>query len=146
MAKPLSRSDLEGRWELLSWIQEYDDGRRIYPLGEQVEGFIDYCTGRMSCMMSRKPRSPFVSGGQWDASRDEKASAYDGFMAYWGRFDIHGDEVVHRVEGSLFPNWTGGEQRRKAKLDGNKLYLTARLETGTPEARTASLLWRRLTD
>ncbi|MCY1306676.1 Lipocalin-like domain protein [compost metagenome] len=56
---------------------------------------------------------------------------------------MQGDTVLHHVRHSLFPNWEGGTQRRVAQLDGNVLALTARLEEGTSEARTARLVWRR---
>ncbi|MNR06565.1 hypothetical protein D3C85_1226390 [compost metagenome] len=44
---------------------------------------------------------------------------------------------------SLFPNWEGGSQKRVAIFNGDTLELTARLEEGTAEARTAKLSWRR---
>lgn len=134
---------IDGRWDIVSWSQHYDDGRRVYPLGESLTGFIQYHQGAMCCMVARKERAAFTSGGQWDASAPEKAEAYDGFLAYWGRYEVVGDEVIHRVEASLFPNWAGGVQRRRAKLVGGELHLLARLEDGTPQARTASLVWRR---
>ncbi|MCY1251387.1 Lipocalin-like domain protein [compost metagenome] len=56
---------------------------------------------------------------------------------------MDGDNILHHVRHSLFPNWVGGTQRRVAQLDGDVLALTARLEEGTPEARTARLTWRR---
>ncbi|MNW12958.1 hypothetical protein D3C71_2107770 [compost metagenome] len=44
---------------------------------------------------------------------------------------------------SLFPNWVGGSQQRVAILEGDVVALTARLEEGTSEARTARLVWQR---
>ena len=57
---------------------------------------------------------------------------------------VEGDTVTHAVDLSLFPNWQGGQQKRRFALraDG-MLELTARLEEGTSEARTARLVWRR---
>jgi hypothetical protein len=98
----------------------------------------------MSCIMSRRTRSPFTTGGQWNADSQEKAAAYEECMAYAGTYEIVGDSVIHHVDISLFPNWIGGQQRRVAQLDGDGLSLLARLEDGTPEARTARLRWRRL--
>lgn len=49
-------------------------------------------------------------------------------MAYAGTYEIDGNSVVHYVDISLFPNWIGGEQRRIARLDGDRLALLARLE------------------
>lgn len=135
----------DGLWQIVAWEQLYDDGRRELPMGERLEGFIRYSPdGRMACMIGRADRARFEKGGQWNAPDEEKARAYDSMLAYAGRFRIDGDTVTHFVELSLFPNWKGGEQKRRFELraDGT-LALTARLEEGTAQARTARLLWRR---
>lgn len=62
-------------------------------------------------------------------------------MSYAGTYDVEGDVISHHVELSLFPNWEGGVQRRTARRVGRELHLEARLEEGTPEARTARLVW-----
>jgi hypothetical protein len=135
----------DGQWQVLAWEQVYDDGRRELPMGEQLEGFIRYSPdGRMVCMISRADRARFELGGQWNAPDEEKARAYDSMLCYAGRYRVEGDTVTHLVDMSLFPNWKGGEQKRRFALrpDGT-LELTARLEAGTPQARTARLVWRR---
>jgi len=135
----------DGQWQVVAWEQLYDDGRRELPMGDRLEGFICYSPdGRMVCMISRADRARFEKGGQWNAPDEEKARAYDSMLAYAGRYSVDGDTVTHFVDMSLFPNWKGGEQKRKFALraDGT-LELTARLEAGTPQARTARLAWRR---
>lgn len=137
--------DPTGRWDILAWEQLYDDGRRELPMGDQLEGFIRYTPdGDMVCMIARTDRPKFVRGGQWNAPDDEKAGAYQSMLAYAGRWSVDGDVITHRVQMSLFPNWKGGEQKRRLQVnpDGT-LALTARLEEGTPQARTAKLVWRR---
>lgn len=134
-----------GRWNLVAWEQRYDDGRLQKPMGEHPRGFIRYTAdGEMVVMISREDRRRFEKGGQWDAPDDEKAYAYNTMLSYAGRFSVEGDTVTHHVDMSLFPKWEGGVQKRKFELkpDGT-LELTARLEAGTPEARTAALVWRR---
>ena len=137
--------DLTGRWDIVSWEQLYDDGRRELPLGERLTGFIRYLPdGDMVCMISRADRPRFEQGGQWHAPDADKARAYESMLSYAGRYRIDGDLIVHTVEASLFPNWVGGEQKRRFALqDDGTLALTARLEDGTPQARTARLAWRR---
>jgi hypothetical protein len=143
-------SDLIGRWDIVSWLQLYDDGRRQAPLGDRLEGFIRYLpasadgSADMICMIARADRANFTTGGQWDASEAEKAGAYNSMLAYAGRYRLEGDTVIHEVTTSLFPNWKGGEQRRHVRFEGrNKLFIEARLEAGTPQARTAQLAWVR---
>lgn len=141
----MSEQAIIGRWQIVAWEQVYDDGRRTYPLGQQVEGFIQYDPdGRMMCMLCRGDRQNFSTGGQWNASLEEKAAAYSSMLAYAGTFTFGGDTVSHHVELSAFPNWKGGIQKRRIEtMDAGRLALVARLEEGTSEARTARLIWKR---
>ena len=60
-----------------------------------------------------------------------------------GRYTVHEGRVLHHVETSLFPNWVGGAQERRYKLDGDRLPLsTAPLLQGGRERR-ALLVWER---
>ena len=138
-------ADLVGRWDIVSWVQAYDDGRVQHPMGEDLEGFIRYTAdGEMVCMIVRGDRAAFATGGQWDASDEEKAVAYQSMLSYAGRYEVVGDAVTHHVELSLFPNWAGGQQRRRFVFrDDGTLALEARLEADTQQARTARLVWRR---
>lgn len=148
----IEHADIIGRWDIVSWLQLYDDGRREAPLGERLEGFIRYLPpnpdglGDMICMIAKADRPNFTTGGQWNADDAEKAAAYGSMLSYAGSYRIDGDAVIHAVHISLFPNWKGGDQRRKARLEGaDKLFIEARLEDGTSEARTAQLAWKRAT-
>lgn len=60
-------------------------------------------------------------------------------LSHSGRWRIDGDVITHE-----FTSGKGGEQKRRFQLqpDGT-IALTARLEEGTPQARTARLVWRR---
>lgn len=139
----MKRSDLFGRWTIVEWLQTYDDGRVVHPMGKVLDGFIEYGPHGMFCFLASGERPPFSTGGQWSADDREKAAAYSSCLSYAGTFDVDGDSVTHHVRHSLFPNWVGGTQRRTAQLDGDALSLSARLEAGTPEARTVVLTWRR---
>ena len=134
-----------GRWQIVAWEQIYDDGRRTYPMGEQVEGFIQYdFDGHMMCMLCRGDRQNFTKGGQWNASVQEKADAYGSMMAYAGTYTCMDNTVSHHVQLSAFPNWKGGIQKRGIeKMDDVQLVLIARLEEKTSEARMARLIWKR---
>jgi len=71
----MNLNEIEGRWEIRSWRQEYDDGRVVLPMGEALVGFADYRKGRVTIMIAQAHRPHFVTGGQWDASEAEKARA-----------------------------------------------------------------------
>jgi hypothetical protein len=137
--------DVVGRWNIVSWVQEYDDGRVQYPMGEDLVGFIRYTAdGDMAVMIAKRDRPDFATGGQWDASDSDKAAAYQSMLSYAGRYELGDGYVVHHVDLSLFPGWVGGQQRRTLvhRPDGT-IALEARLEPDTPQARTARLVWRR---
>jgi Lipocalin-like domain len=137
--------EIVGRWDIISWEQVFDDGRVQRPLGEELDGFIRYTAdGDMICMIMRRGRAPFTSGGQWDAENAELAEAYRSVLSYAGRYSFDGETITHHVELSLFPNWIGGDQRRRVVSHGaDTIALEARLEEGTSRARTARLAWRR---
>ena len=140
----MGKKMLEGRWNILSWRQEYDDGRRVFPFGEEIEGFIQYDHETMFCAISRTPRTAFTTGGQWDAADSDKAKAYNEYLTYAGSYDFDGEYVTHRIELCVFPNWQGTSQRRRViRHNDNAISLVARIEEGTSEARTAILSWRR---
>ena len=52
--------------------------------------------------------------------------------------------VVHRLDTCSYPNWVGTEQRRRFRLEGDRLTLTTpRIERGGAEA-VATVVWERL--
>lgn len=142
----MSLSSIQGRWEIIAWEQAYDDGRTTYPMGTDLVGFIEYGPHGMFCVIAKADRPAFTSGGQWNANNEEKAQAYSSYLTYAGGYRVEGDCIVHEVNHSLFPNWQGGEQRRQASFVDGLLHLSARLEDGTAEARTARLIWRKKSD
>ncbi len=143
----MTRDDILGRWLIVDWRQDYDDGRVTYPLGQGLRGFIEYGALGMFCVIEQPDRPP-LAASQWTASAADKAAAYSSYFSYAGGWEIERVEgrsalVAHHVQHSLYPNWEGGVQRRSARLENGLLYLSARFEEGTPEARSAHLIWRR---
>jgi len=140
----MNRETIKGRWSILAWEQLYDDGRVVLPMGTELEGFIEYSDFGMFCVVARKGREAFTTGGQWSAEDAEKAAAYSSYLTYAGDYEVDGNTITHKVQHSIFPNWVGGSQKRVAELDGDVLSLVARLEEGSSEARTARLRWTRV--
>lgn len=144
----MTRDDILGHWLIVDWRQDYDDGRVTHPLGQGLRGFIEYgAHGTMFCVIER-PGRPALSASQWTASDADKAAAYSSYFSYAGGWEIERVEggqaiVAHHVRHSLYPNWEGGVQRRSARLQDGQLYLSARFEEGTEQARSAHLIWRR---
>jgi hypothetical protein len=58
------------------------------------------------------------------ATLEEKSRMADGVVAYAGRYEIKGDEVIHHIEVSFFPNLVGRANVRKPTFQGKLLILT----------------------
>ena len=142
MSTTMDKAQILGRWRIVEWVQRYDDGTEKYPLGRKPQGFIQYDSDRMFCFLCSAERKP-LTGGQWTSPDAEKAAAYASCFVYSGTYEIAGDEILHKVDLSLYPNWVGTTQRRRTLFREGHLALTARLEEGTAEARTAELIWER---
>ena len=140
--KITDRGQLLGRWRIVEWVQRYDDGRERHPFGRDPHGFIQYDAERMFCFVCSAGRKP-LPGTQWEVPEADRAAAYSSCFAYSGTYELAGDEVLHKVDLSLNPNWVGTTQRRRALLRDERLVISARMEEGTSEARTADLIWER---
>jgi hypothetical protein len=66
--------------------------------------------------------------------------------SYGGTYTIDGDEITHHVDVSWNEVWTGTEQKRRARFEGNRVYLSTPpsldLITGTTSVRT--MTWEKL--
>jgi len=142
MSRHIDKAKLLGRWRIVEWVQRYDDGRERYPFGRAPQGFIQYDPERMFCFVSSPGRQP-LRGSQWDVPEADRAAAYSSCFAYSGTYELAGDEILHKVDLSLNPNWVGTIQRRRAAFREGRLVIAARMEEGTTEARTAELVWQR---
>ena len=52
-----------------------------------------------------------------------RAGAYSTYLAYFGTYEVKGEQVIHRLDSSLFPNWSGEEQARAIGSEGDDLVL-----------------------
>jgi hypothetical protein len=137
---------LAGAWRLLSSEFRTSDGAVVYPLGEDAAGqCILTSDGYMSGQLMRKDRPNFAGGNQASGTPEEIKAALEGYVSYYGHFDIDPDrqQLTTHVEGSLFPNWIGEEQVRFYELSENRLTLkTPPIPLGDDEI-TGYLIWER---
>ena len=140
-----SENPLVGAWRLVSCETRADDGSVDHPLGRDAVGLLIYTDdGHMAVSIARPDRRPFAAGDLLGGSGDEKARAVESYVSYCGRYERRDESVVHRVEMSLFPNWTGRDQERRVELDGNRLTLEAPPFTIKGMEQRARLVWERL--
>jgi hypothetical protein len=52
-----------------------------------------------------------------------RASAYSTYLAYFGTYEVEGEQVIHHLDSSLFPNWSGQDQARALGPEGDDLVL-----------------------
>jgi hypothetical protein len=136
-----------GTWKLLSFEFRRADGGVLYPLGEDAVGRLMYdAKGNMSVHLMSLHRAPFAAKDQLKGTSEEIKSALEGFIAYFGSVDVNEEEgaVVHHVEGSLFPNLIGKDQKRFFKFHGSRLELTAPAKPWGGEPMTGVLIWERM--
>ena len=116
---------LVGGWRLRSWVSIADDGTEARPLGDAPDGMLAYTADRaMVGIMGRGDRPRFATDDLTGGTAEEQAAAFATYIAYGGRYAVDGDTVIHTVETSLFPNWTGTEQRRRFALSDDDRTLT----------------------
>ena len=112
----MSAEALIGSWKLVSW-QVVVDGRPQDLFGPKPKGSLILTGGgRSMALTTAEKRTP----GDSDAQR---AALHKSMLAYTGRYRIEGDEFVTLVDASWNEAWNGTEQRRKFRLEGNRLII-----------------------
>lgn len=122
----MSADRFVGAWRLLSLEARTSTGDVSYPYGQDAAGYLLYSReGYMSVSVMQARRANFASSDALEAPADEKLAAFDTYSSYSGRYEVHGQKVIHHVEISLFPNWSGKAQERFFAFSGDQLTLAA---------------------
>lgn len=120
------KDDIIGSWKLVSWKYTNEEGKTVDFFGERPMGILTYDpSGYMNAQLMRSDRQNFRSESLTGGSAEEISAAYLSYAAYYGRFfEKSPGEIIHEVEGSLFPNWVGHEEIRYGKIEGEYLILS----------------------
>ena len=144
---PTIREQLLGTWRLVSYYTEATDGSILYPMGQDISGFIMYLSdGFMSANLMVPGRPPYTGGSANTATQAELAAGASGYFGYAGRFEV--DEqtrlVRHHIEVALAPNLVGSTQLRHVKFEGRRLTLRGDpVQMGTRMAAHV-IIWERV--
>ncbi len=141
------REQFIGTWKLVSFEYRRADGELVYPMGAAALGWITYGpAGRMSVQIMKPERQRFATSYFLGGGTEEKLGAYEGYIAYLGTYTVNEREgcVLHAIEGSLYPNWTGAAQKRFYHLDRDRLTLWSAPFVHGGEETVAYLTWERL--
>ena len=93
----------------------------------------------------RQNRPEFASGNLAAGTPEEIQAALKGYVAYYGPYevDVEKKTLTTHVEGSMYPNWVGGQQVRFYELADNQLVLkTTPIALGDEEF-VGVLTWER---
>lgn len=133
--------EIAGTWTLDFWNRYDSDGQTSQPFGSAPSGVLVYAPdGGMAVMMTAADRPTLETDDPVGGSEQERADAYSTCLAYVGSYRIEDDVVIHELETSLFPNWSGTEQVRPFLIDDNKLVLQVR---DADERLTNEIAWHR---
>src|SRR5215470_18495148 len=135
-----------GAWRLLSFEARTSSGEVSYPLGRDAVGLLLYGRdGYMAVTVMRVDRAHFKSTNIWEAaSPEEKLAAFDSYSSYCGRYEVQNDKIIHHIELSLFPNWSGQGQERYFEFAGDRLTLRTPPTTVGGVEQTAIAIWQRV--
>jgi len=141
----MKEKNLVGTYKLLSWENRHESGEISYPLGADAQGFLHYShDGYMFVHIMAANRKTVSGGDLFGGETSEVADGANSHISYCGTYRIEGDEVIHTVHISSFPNWVSTEQRRRfAFKNGNLLLSTEGLRIGN-ESVGAYLIWQPL--
>ncbi len=108
---------LVGSWRLISWTIQIVGGEATEPFGPNPKG---------RAMFTPDEHVTFVIVGanrKPAANTEESAALLKTLMAYTGKFTIDGDKLTTKVDMSWNELFTGQDQVRFFKLEGDRLSL-----------------------
>jgi hypothetical protein len=136
--------DLVGTWKLVAWRRLVGDETVIYPLGEDAQGILIYTPdGGMAVTLTAASRPSMPDNDPLGGEVEKRAEAYSTCLAYVGTYELRGEEVVHRIDLSLYPNWAGAEQARPFTYTGDELVLRTPPVDGPKGTVVNELQWAR---
>ncbi len=142
----MNHEALYGTWKLVRYARvDTATGEKRDVFGCRPAGFLTYGRdGRMTAILAKegRPRPADMS----KVNERERAELFDSFGAYAGTFALEGETIIHHVEISWNECWTGTEQVRNVRLEGNRLYITTNPAPSGIDGRpgVSELEWERI--
>jgi Lipocalin-like domain len=122
---PLTKDALLGAWRMTSWTYEIvGTGGKRDALGPDPHGWIIYNPERVMVLVLNRNRKKPVG---LVPTSEEKLALYDTMFAYSGTYTVGSDRVIHHIDMSWNETWTGTEQVRFCKIEGDILTYTSAL-------------------
>ena len=114
------QQSLIGVWKLQTYELEFQDtGERKTQFGDHPNGFLIFTAeGRMMAVLT-------AEGRKVPLTDSDRAAALGSMFAYSGIYRLEGDHWTTKVDTSWNEAWTGTDQVRFYKLDGDSLTVTS---------------------
>jgi lipocalin-like protein len=145
MSNDQTHQHLLGTWKLVAAVREdIPSGSKTDLLGANPTGYINYAPdGRMMVLNvgsgRRKPAGA-------NATPTEAEALFRSMTSYAGTYSVDGNEITHHVDVSWNESWTGTRQKRFARFEGDRVYLSTPPSpdplTGTMSVRT--MTWEKV--
>jgi hypothetical protein len=119
---------LVGTWRLVEFADLDKDGKWERRFGEHPLGYFVYdATGHVHIQIMKVPVLAVFPEAKLSEgtppSAEHALAAYAAYVAYFGTYTVDATQhvVTHHVEGSLAPDFTGTDQPRPFRLEGDRL-------------------------
>jgi len=133
-----------GTWKLKSFVREMTaTGEKYNQMGDHPDGYLGYSAdGRMYAIITTDNRTKPLDVILTD---EQRVKLHQTLQAYAGTYTVQSDKVIHHVDISWNEAWTGTDQVRFYKLDGNVLTNTTvnKSPVDGREGRTV-LVWEKV--
>ena len=140
-----AENPLVGTWKLKSYVREVAaTGERYNERGEHPNGYLSYSAdGRMYAIITWENR---ITPRDVVPTDEERIKLFSTMISYAGTYTFDAEKVIHHVDISWNQNWTGTDQVRFYKLDGNTLTITSALAKNFTDGREGRsiLVWEKL--
>jgi hypothetical protein len=134
-----------GTWKLLSYVREVlGSDERFNQFGDDPAGYLGYSQdGRMYAIFVRQHR---ITPSDVVPTDEEGVKLLGTMVAYAGSFTLHDDRVVHHIDVSWNQAWTGTDQTRYYKLEGDILTITTAPYRSYQDGRQGRsvLVWKKV--
>jgi hypothetical protein len=138
--RPLRRT-----WRLVSAVTTVlSTGEKYDMFGKAPLGYITYGpAGRMQVIIVSDQRSKPGHAAIAEMTDQERKDLLMTFVAYAGTYSFDGKTVTHHIDLSWNQVWTGTDQIRDVRLDGDRVILMTRPGPSSRDGRmsTTSLVW-----
>jgi len=139
------KEQIVGTWTFGSALDVQPDGKKTDRWGPNPKGIFMFDShGHFAQFITRSDLPKFAAGTADKGTAEETKAVLSGFVASFGTYTVDETEktVITHVEGSVFPNLVGRDQKRSiSTLTADELkYTNPTTSTGT----MAEATWRRV--